>query len=676
MQIETIGWIIGAFVLALLITFFQYNFRKKENRQKQLLLGFLRFLSIFFLLLLLINPSLKSKRIEVEKPVLALAVDHSSSIAHLKQEKTVEELVRAIINNEKLQERFDIQTYQFSETLEDSLSFDFKATQTDITGALEDLDQIYKNANAPVVLITDGNQTYGRDYQYQGNYLKQPVYPMIVGDTSAVEDIRIAQLNVNKYAYLKNKFPVELIATYSGKNSITTTLTIQSGKQTLYSNPVEFSEKINSKVITFSLPANRAGVVSYRAALKPIKNEVNTVNNFKNFAVEVIDQKTNISIVSSIVHPDLGAIKKSIESNERRSVTIKNPSEISSFEDYQLVILYQPSSRFQKIYSLLEKEKKNHFTITGSQTDWAFLNRIQQRYHKELIRQTEYYIPEFNPNYATFLIEDLGFEDYPPLIGFFGDISFKNSKDVLLYQNIENIITENPLLATLEQDNRREAILLGEGYWRWRAKCYLDTKSFEGIDDFMGRIIQYLASAKKRKRLNTIAESFYYGNAPIKIKAEYFTKNYEFDRRAKLSLFLKENKTEASKVIPMLLKNNTYEADVSNLAAGDYQYTVKVEGENLSESGNFTILEFDVEQQMQNATDHKLKQVARDTEGKSFYADQISLLMDELLNDPRYQAVQKSKENIVSLIDWKYLLFLLLLTLTLEWFIRKYTGLI
>ena len=46
------------------------------------------------------------------------------------------------------------------------------------------------------------------------------------------------------------------------------------------------------------------------------------------------------------------------------------------------------------------------------------------------------------------------------------------------------------------------------------------------------------------------------------------------------------------------------------------------------------------------------------------------------LKDERYLPIQKSSKNIVPLIDWKYLLFLIVLTLAIEWFLRKYNGLI
>ncbi|WP_027391175.1 hypothetical protein [Aquimarina latercula] len=676
MQIQNIGLIIAAGVIAIVIALFQYMYKAKNRNKKNLFFAFLRFLSIFALLILLINPTFRKNTYYIEKPTLVFAVDNSSSIKHLKQDEQVSQFIGRIKDNPELKERFDVKYYSFSDVLKDSLGLTFDEKQTNISEALESLDQIYKNTNAPTVLITDGNQTYGRDYQFSSVNYKQQVYPIVIGDTTVVTDTKIQQLNVNKYAYLKNKFPVEVILTYSGTGNINTSFEIRSGKNIVYSKPVSFSEENNSTVINFTLPASSAGVLKYSARLAPIENEKNVINNKKDFAVEVIDQKTNVLLISDLTHPDLGAIKKSIESNERRSLTISRPSEVKDIEEYQLIILYQPNARFRAVYEKIKTARKNYFTITGSKTDWVFLNKSQNVYRQEITRQTEYYLPRFNPNYGTFLLEDIGFNDYPPLIGTFGEIHMKSSYDVLLQRNIGNIKTGEPLLATIEDNGVREAILFGEGIWRWRAQSYLDNKSFESFDDFFGRLVQYLASNKQKSRLNTISESFYYGNSSIKVKAEYFTKNYEFDRRGNLNIVVKNKDTEASQTIPMLLKNSSYEADLSSFASGNYEYTVVVVGENISRSGSFSILDYDVEQQLLNANVTKLRQVATNTKGTAYFMNQIDGLVSDLIEDQRYQAIQKSKENIVSLIDWKYLLMIIILLLSIEWFMRKYNGLI
>ena len=96
----------------------------------------------------------------------------------------------------------------------------------------------------------------------------------------------------------------------------------------------------------------------------------------------------------------------------------------------------------------------------------------------------------------------------------------------------------------------------------------------------------------------------------------------------------------------------------------------------VSASGNFQVLEYNVEQQFLNADIDKLKLLASNSKGKAYFSSELSKLVESLLTDNRYATIQKSTKNIVPLIDWKYLLGLITLSLFVEWFIRKYNGLI
>jgi hypothetical protein len=59
-----------------------------------------------------------------------------------------------------------------------------------------------------------------------------------------------------------------------------------------------------------------------------------------------------------------------------------------------------------------------------------------------------------------------------------------------------------------------------------------------------------------------------------------------------------------------------------------------------------------------------------------YYPNQIEKLIEELSMDTRYLPTQKSVENVVSLIDFRIILGIIILAFTAEWFIRKYNGLI
>ena len=677
MQTTTLLYIILAGIIALLLALFQYRFKAKKSSRVNLFLAFLRFLSVFGLLLLLINPKFEQTTFYNEKPNLILAVDNSESVSYLEQDGKASTLVSTISENQDIRDRFNIETFTFGKTIQQSDSLSFTDTQSNLNTVFNRLGEVYKNSVSPVVFITDGNQTYGSDYEFATTRFKQPIFPIILGDTITFADLKIQKLNVNKYAYLKNRFPVEAILVYSGNESVSAEFRVKSGNAVVYRNQVAFNANDASKVLSFNLPANRVGVRTYTAELVPLASEKNMVNNIKNFAVEVIDQQTKVAIVTDIVHPDLGALKKSIERNEQRKADIINSSElIDKISDYQLIILYQPNNNFRLLLQQLNQSKINSFLIAGTKTNWSLLNNSQSNFHQEITNQQEDYQAELNANYSTFIVEDLGFENFPPLKSSFGEITFNLPIETILYKTINRINTDVPLLATYELNGKREAILLGEDIWKWRAQSYLDKKSFNAFDDFIGKLVQYLGSDQRRSRLNLDYESFYNGNDNLVISAQYFNKNYEFDSNKNLDIILKNNENNSSQSFPFILKNNNYEVDLSGIEAGEYQFTVRVVGENMSRSGTIKVLEYNVEQQFLNADVTKLQRLATKSDGRSYFIDNSELIINDLLEDNRFVTIQKSTKNIVPLIDFKYLLGLIALCLALEWFTRKYNGLI
>ncbi len=674
MQTNTIIYILLALILALGLALFQY--RKTSKKRRFLFIG-LRFVSLFLMLLLLINPKLEKLSVYNEKPNLIVAVDNSESIKHLKYDSILNKKVEAFKNDKALNDKFNVQYYTFGEKLSHNDSILFTEKQTNLAAVFKELSQIYKNTISPTILITDGNQTYGSDYEITSKQYKQAIYPVILGDTTTYSDLKIQQLNVNKYAYVNNKFPLELIAIYKGNAPVNTALVITSNNTIVHREPITFSKTKNSKIITINLPAKTVGVTSYRAELIALKSEKNKVNNSKPFAVEVIDQETNVAIVSTITHPDLGALKKSILANKQRRVSLLSPSQyVLEHNNFQLAILYQPNERFKAVFDLLENTKANKFIIAGKHTEWSFLNTIQANYKQQITRQFEDFLGTLNTNFSTFIIDDLGFDDFPPLASEFGEVSFNIPLDILLYKRVGNATLDEPLLASFENLNQREAILFGEGIWRWRAQSYLNEKSFQPFDDFIGKLMQYLASNKKRNRLNLNYESFYNGNSNINITAQFFNKNYEFDAKANLSINLKNINSKKTQTIPFVLKQNNYEVDLSGLAPSNYTFTVNANGTEASRSGRLRILDYNVEQQFLNANVTKLQAIATYSKGASYFSTNTASLSSNLINDDRFVTLQKSTKRNVPLIDFKILLSLIILSLALEWLLRKYNGLI
>ncbi|GAA4808369.1 VWA domain-containing protein [Litoribaculum gwangyangense] len=677
MQKYTLLYIILAGIVALSLALFHYFKNSKSMSKINMLFVFLRFISVFSVLLLLINPRFEKNTLSIEKPNLVIAIDNSSSIKYLNQEAKTIDFIDELSNNNNLKEKFNLDFYTFGESLKNTDSVTFSENQTNIYQAFNQLHQVYKQTVSPTILFTDGNQTYGNDYQFITNTYKQPIYPIIIGDTVMHSDLKIEQLNVNKYAYLKNKFPVETILVYNGEDYISSKFEVSNGNTIIYSEEMNFSKDTNSKVINFTLPANTIGVSNYKATIIPFENEKNTVNNSKNFAVEVINQKTKIAIVSDFIHPDIGALKKSIESNEQRSVEFLNSNEIlNQINEFQLIIVYQPNNKFKQLFDILKSQNSSLFLIIGTKTDLDFLNSINTDFDLEITNQTEDYQAELNKNYSPFIVDDINFESFPPLESNYGNIIFSVPFETVLLKTLNGVSTNETLLATFEKNKRREAILFGENIWKWRAQSYINSKSFNEFDNFIGKLVQYLASNRQKSRLNIEYESFYNGSNNIIIKAEFFDKNYVFDTRETLNITVVDNISKESKTFPLILKGNNYQVDLSSLAPSAYTFTIKASNENLSKSGSFQILEYNVEQQFLSADVTKLKKIATNSNGSIYHIDKTENLVNVLLSDNRYKPIQKNNKNTIPLIDWKYLLIILSLSLGMEWFLRKYYGLI
>ena len=675
MTTNTILLLLLSLLIAGGLSYFQYFYKAKTKSKVNLVLAFLRFLSIFAILLLLINPIITRKTLEIVKTPLAVVVDNSSSIIDLKAKETALESYKKIIQNKDLQEKFDVQSYQFDSEFQSSESFSFKGTQTNLDEVAKNLKSIYKNATFPTVLITDGNQTSGNDYVYSFD-ANNKVYPLILGDTIKFLDLKVSQLNVNKYAFHKNKFPVEVFLQYSGNKSINADFSISQGNSVLSKQTVSFSPSKKSVIETVLLPADKVGLQIFKASISSKEKEKNTYNNTKNFAVEIIDQRTNVAIVSAINHPDIGALKRAIETNAQRKVTIVKPKDIKSLQDFTILILYQPTTEFKSVFEDNKLAAINTFIITGNNTDFNFLNQQQSNLVFKMSGQKEDYLAEFNSQFNLFAIDNLGFENFPPLQNPFGTVTTNGTVSTLLVSKIRNIATNSLLLAFAENQGKRSAFLLGENIWKWRLQSHIDNQSFEKFDVFIDKIIQFLSSDNSKKTLVVNHENFYNSGEAIEISAQYFNKNYEFDEKARLTISVSNIKTKQTKNYDLLRGNNSFKVNLDGLSAGQYNFNVKELNSKTTYSSHFEILDFDIEKQFVNPDVEKLSQLATQTQAKVHYPNQVEALIKTLLENQNYKAIQKEIVTKSPLIDWVWLLILIAISLASEWFVRKYNGML
>ncbi|MDG1572968.1 hypothetical protein OZ410_11625 [Robiginitalea sp. M366] len=667
-------WIIACAVLSLGWAVFQYYYKSKPQPRRPLL-ALLRFFAIFGLLLLLVNPSLVQNAAHIEKHRLYILLDNSSSVDSGQARIAMEEGLVFFRSDTELRERFSLLPYRFGQGIAQGDSLDFSDPQTDITGALRQTYAAAATQPSAVVLLSDGNQSAGAGYAYaiQNGV---PVYPVVVGDTAVYRDLRLDQLNINRYAFKGNRFPVELLLSYTGTDPAKTELVVRDNDRVVYRETLEFRAGGQALRRNLTLEAGAVGFHGISVSITPLEAERNTRNNQLLSGLEVIDEQVDVRLVSTLNHPDIGALKRSITANEQRTFRVQKPEEaLESLEGADLLIFFQPNPDFNALMQALPGRRIPVWTLTGPDTDWDFLNGAQQTFEMVSPGPDELIFPEPDRAFDYFDAGEWQVSDYPPLEGVLGEVRILPEHQTLLGQTVKGISLGEPLLALVKAEPR-EAVTLGAGLWQWRMADFRETGNFEAFDAVVGKMIRFLTAEGSASRLTLDYRAIYEQGGQATLKARYFDETFAFDPNARLVLKIGGAQGGAQDLYPMGLRSGYFEADLSGLSPGEYSFIVEEEDSGLSRSGRFRITAVDAEGRRFSADLASLRQLAVGSGGALYYPDKLEELKDYLLQAPEFRPVRKNERIVVSLIDFKWLLALVLASLGTEWFLRKYNGIL
>lgn len=674
MNPETTLLLLLALLISVGLGLWSYLWKKPFTRTR-LLLALLRAIALFLLGLLLLNPTINRVETEVLKPQLLLAVDNSQSISLLQGQEQITQWRERLLNDSELAERFELQAFRFGTALDNGDSLDFSFAQTNLGRAIGDLNELSRGEPSALILLTDGNQNTGAGLRF-GNWDEDlQVFPVAVGDTTQYEDIRIRQTILNKYAFQGNQFPLEVGWQSSGNARGSAQLEILLNGRRVATRRLDLSTSNSSGREDFYLPAQSAGLLRVEARILPLANERNTLNNAQVKRIEVLDESVKVGIISAIEHPDIGALKQALErSGQREVVQLKPTVSVENLTDYAVLILYQPNGRFQPVMEYLKNSKTPSWLIAGPKTQWSFLNASVQGFKFRSLGQKEEVQATVQEGFQLFDWNDFDPSNYPPLDMTLGEFSFNQNPQILFKQKVRGIELNQPLLFFPDETHGRKVVFVGEGLWKWRMHSYRTDQNFEAFDQAMSLILRYLSASQKKNRLLIEAEATYRKGEPAVITARYFDPTFVFDPNASLELLLENKVSGEATILPFALRANRYEMDLSALEAGQYAYTVREKTSKRQQSGQFEILEFNYEQLALFTQIEPLNELALNTQGQLFYPDQWANFKRTLLEDERFVPRQRSREIVVPLIQVKWLLFLWILALACEWFIRKYRG--
>ncbi len=677
-------WIIPVIAGALIYAVLLYSKKGPWGNRLGIALAIIRFITVAVIGLLLINPMIRQIQNTQVKPKAVIIVDNSSS---LKESLSKEELsgIKTSTSGVKsmLEEKgFDVHLRNLESEITNLDSLSFEHTSTNIMEALKSAEDFYdENELTLSVLVSDGIYNLGASPEFS-NYAK-PVYTIGVGDTIPKKDITIHNIRYNKVVTQGNKFPIEVDILHNGYPGNSYTINLLNKGAILESKSEILPSGVNLQTIGFEVDTEATGLTRFTIDIPVITGEQVTSNNRKDVYIDIIDNSEKVLILSSAPHPDIKALKSAIEKNPNYEVFLHSPG-INDLEDeeFGVVIAHQPfagNRRMDALIATFQETEIPIWYILGTRTNFNEFNSENELIIINQIRgQFDRVTPAFNELYSKFNLSDeviSRFIDCPPIIVPYGDISLKNPSESLFYQRVGSIESTKPLLIVGETGGKKEATLVGMGFWQWRIQEIAKTDNAETFDTWATKLIQYLNTKenKKKFRVNTSKDEYSDLEAVV-FEAEAYNNIYENIYNIPINLSITSEDNETSKYSFITTEaNSSYR--ISGLDPGVYtfQASTTLDGKREIVNSGFSVVQLQIESINLTADFGLLRRLAQNTGGK-FSTINDEQTLNTLLEEQTAQGVIYSDEKLIPLIHFKWLLILLIGLASIEWFTRKYMG--
>lgn len=652
---------------------------------KRLLAG-LRFVFITILAFLLLSPLVKYLFRSVEKPIVVIATDNSESVIFNKDSTFYRDTYPGLLEElrKELSDSYEVFTYHFAEKAGDSLKTSFSGKETDMSSLLDDISIKYTNRNlGAVILASDGLFNKGSNPLYISEHYPAPIYTVALGDTSIRKDLIISKVTHNKVVFLGNKFPLQIAVNarkLKGENAV---LTVTGNTGKLFEKTLSFNAIDQLDLTDVILEASTPGISRYRVAVSELKGEVTYVNNYADIFIEVIDSRQKILLLTEGPHPDVGTLYQVIAKNKNYQAEIQLTSAFKgNLADYSLIIVNQLPSYSSNLSTFITPAQEKGIPvlfILGNASNINSFNQINLGLKITGNRaNTDEVQALLNQDFTLFTLSDKAqsmISKYPPLVSPFGNYETSTQANHLLFRKIGSVATQTPLLSFFNQEKWKTAVISGEGIFKWRLYDYQIHKNHEAFDELFSKIIQFLAVKEDKSYFRVNCPGEFPENEPVIIDAELYNQSYELINAPEVRIEI-INREKKKFPFTFTRKNNAYYLNAGLLPPGEYAYTATVnfEGKPYAKSGLFTVKPLQIEA-VNTVADHGLMySMANRSGGEMVYPADMLGLKDKIKANEKIKPLSQSQKQLKDLIHFKWIFFVLLAFISLEWFLRKREG--
>jgi len=645
-----------------------------------------RFLSVSVLTFLLLSPTIKTKRKQIERPIVIIAQDNSKSILINKDSLYYLDSMAYNIRilSRELSKNSDIDSFLFGKSVIEGESPQYTDNTSNYSNLFTHIKQNYSGLNVgALILIGDGINNNGIDPIYASSDISFPIFTVALGDTSKMLDSKIDDIRYNSIVYSGDIFSLEVSLSASLMKGNSTTIKLLENNKTISEEKMVFSSNNYRKSVKFDIEASIAGKHRYKVVVEPSSGEISIENNVRNIFIDVLDSRQQILILAYAPHPDIGAIRQSLVKNKNFQVDV---AYIGGFNNditrYDLVVLHQlPANKNSgsNILNKLEEHETPMLFVLGDESNLLTFNKyfkglnilstVGSKVNARFDYNNLFSYFSFSNEYASELLT------LPPLRAPLGNYQLSMGAEVFGWQVVNGILTGFPLVTYYNNIGIKSGVISGEGLWLWRIHNQLLYGNSNAVDAFINKSAMFLIADTDKRHFKIQSKGVYDSNEDVVINAELYNKALEPNNSSEVKLSLTNEIGERYNFVFSPFEDY-YKLNLNKLPVGIYRYSanVRLGTDDYDSNGEFIVQQLDNESRFLNANHRLLSQIATEHGGAMYYPSEIdSLLIDiNSLNSMTSRVYYDYKfTQLNSLI---YLLLGLLFLLSFEWFMRKYFG--
>lgn len=677
------------------ISWWSYTYLSQVKPVKKYGLIGLRSASLFILLMLLLNPLFIEESTWEEKPVVLVYLDNSESTGIERGSYSGLTDYRRITGEFDFENRdgLKLMFYHFNGDVVNSGS-----ANTEASGSSTNLDKVFKHQleQAPdavaAIVFSDGLITQGQEPYFSAQNSTIPFYTVPVGDTATAKDIALSDLESLKNAYTNSTFKINSIIQQEGYRDKNITVELLEDGVVIDTRRVSFTDTISSHEIDFDLFYEEAGIRNYEIRVPPFEDELMEKNNSVFFSVTVEDGKTEIWHLAYEIHPDVGAVRDIIARDQSFDISaytwissgkfLEGDPGNSESEPDLLVIHGLPDDE-RSIDWLLEKMEQYSSIFIVTPGSYDKLNQMQgmlfdiSNPQSFIAVSPELKDSEFHP---VFDIDGIQALRLPPLQTLFGNYEISPVQQVLGMVLFQNQQTDIPYLLTEETGNTRKLLLNVFDWYKYSQSNNSDIKNF--TDRFFTNIVSWTSAPPGQSNLQiSTLRSSYNENEEITIRAALQNESGQPETNGLIEVKIEDTESaDVSNTFTMQhQQNGNYRVNAGTLPSGRYQYTATARiGERVIEdkSGAFSVSSSTRELLNTKRNDQRLRQLANITGGKFLSESPFSDGFFSDINDKNLiQTVEKTSRDLFYLHQFYYWFFVVMITLSAEWILRRTVSL-